>query len=700
MANGLGNFGENVFSDRIMKEKLPNTIYKRLQKSIEEDIPLDLSTAEVIASVMKEWAIGLGATHYTHWFSPMTGKTAEKHEAFISPKQDGNAIYEFSGKALIQGEADASSFPSGGLRATFEARGYTAWDFSIPAFIRKDPEGITALCIPTLFCSFTGDALDTRIPLKRSIDALNKQALKVLHLLGKKTVTKVVTNVGLEQEYFLINRDHYRKRPDLRYTGRTLFGAAPPKGQELSDQYYGAVRQRVSTFMAELNNELWSLGIPAKTQHNEVAPAQHEVAVIFDHAIAACNQNELTMMILKKVAARKGMACLLHEKPFAGFNGSGKHNNWSLCTNEGENLLDPGEGEKAFSLQFLLFLTAVISGVDEHGDLLRFSCCGLGNDYRLGGNEAPPPIISIFLGDVLWEKLAETGGIAVQKNCERFLNHNGNDMGTLLQIETDDADRNRTSPFAFTGNKFEFRMPGSSQNPDTVNTIINTIVAQQLSYIAQQLEEIGNDEKAIKTIIKNLLTKHQRVIFNGNNYSANWRKEAIDRGLPIASSTAEAIDAFVSDKTMKLMEDFCIFSEKELFSRAIVQWEIYIKSIRIEAKTMVDMQRKSILPAVLNYQEELLDKLSKIENTSFSSQIIKEQLEKLEPLVQNLWACIKELENVLSRLTIEATEKNAKQWEEGVIPLLEAMRNTSDILETLLPSSQWPFPTYEEILYY
>ncbi len=697
MANGLGHFGEHVFSDRVMREKLPSNIYKRLQKSIEEDIPLDLSTAEVIASVMKEWAIGLGATHYTHWFSPMTGKTAEKHEAFISPMQDGNAIYEFSGKALIQGEADASSFPSGGLRATFEARGYTAWDYTFPAFIRQDPDGITALCIPTLFCSFTGDALDTRIPLVRSIRALNKQALRVLHALGKSSVKKVTPNVGLEQEYFLIDREHYKKRPDIRYTGRTLFGAMPPKGQELSDQYYGAFRQRVSTFMAELNNELWRLGIPAKTQHNEVAPAQHEVAVVFDNAVVACDQNELTMMLLKKVAARKGLACLLHEKPFDGFNGSGKHNNWSLMTDEGENLLDPGDSEKGCSLQFLLFLMAVVSGVDEHAQLLRFSCCGLSNDHRLGGNEAPPPIISVFLGDVLLEKLAEIAQIPLEKKVNHYPSQ---DALIPLMVEADDADRNRTSPFAFTGNKFEFRMPGSSQTADTINTVLNTIVAQQLDDIASRLEILGNSENAVKTVIKELYTKHSRIIFNGNNYSKNWRSEAIDRGLPVISSTADAISAMISQSTQKLMAEYCVLSKKELYSRASVQWEIYIKSLRIEAKTMLDMQRRYILPGVQKYQGELLDQLERLKDSGYSFEVVQEQLDKLEPLLSSLWQCLKQLDNVLSRFTIEATDENAKQWKEAVTPLMDATRNASDALEVLLPAAFWPFPTYEDILYF
>ncbi len=684
-----------------MKEKLPNNIYKRLLKSIEEDIPLDISAAEVIATVMKEWAISLGATHYTHWFSPMTGKTAEKHEAFISPKQDGNAIFEFSGKALIQGEADASSFPSGGLRATFEARGYTAWDYSIPAFIRRDPDGITALCIPTLFCSFTGDALDTRIPLKRSIDAINKQALRVLHLLGKTSVSKVIPQVGLEQEYFLINRELYKKRPDLRHTGRTLFGAMPSKGQELSDQYYGAVRQSVSIFMAELNNELWSLGIPAKTQHNEVAPAQHEVAVIYDEAIAACNQNELTMMLLKKVAARKGMACLIHEKPFAGFNGSGKHNNWSLSTNEGENLLEPGKGDESSSLQFFLFLTAVICAVDEHAELLRFSSAGLGNDYRLGGNEAPPPIISIFLGDSLWKELADAVGIKVKSTKRKGLKQQTNiDLSSLALIETDDADRNRTSPFAFTGNKFEFRMPGSSQNPDMINTIINTIVAEQLDIIANQLERLGSDEKTIISILNQQIKKHQRIVFNGNNYSSIWHKEAADRGLPIALSTSDAISSIISEKTQKLMKKFCVLSDKELLSRATIQWEIYIKSLRIEAKTMLDMQKKSVLPAVLSYQKELLKNLKLMENSSFSQEVVLDILKRIDPLIRELWECIKQFETSLAKHTIEGTDENVKKWQNTFVPLMEATRNVSDALESMMPSHLWPFPTYEELLYY
>ncbi len=686
-------FGSHVFSDKVMRERLPVTVYRRLRKTVEEGIPLDSASAEVIAGAMKDWAIDLGATHYTHWFSPMNGQTAEKHDAFVSPMQDGTVIFEFSGKALVRGEADASSFPSGGLRATFEARGYTAWDCTSPAFIKRDPGGIVALCIPTVFLSFNGEALDTRIPLLRSITALNAHALRVLRALGDEKTSRVIPNVGLEQEYFLIDRGLYRKRRDLIYTGRTLFGAKPPKGQEMDDQYYAAIRQRVSGFMAELNDELWRLGVPAKTQHNEVAPAQHEVAVVFDNAVAACDQNQLAMTILKKVAARRELACLIHEKPFKGVSGSGKHNNWSMGTDRGENLLEPGK-DPVGNTRFLLFFAAVIAAVHEHSDLLRFACAGLSNDYRLGGHEAPIPVISVFIGNEFYNILATAAGETVAPHGNDNSMHLG--VGTLSNLHGDNTDRNRTSPFAFTGNKFEFRMPGSSQCGNTVNAIVNTIVAQQLDTIATALESGENAE----IILKSLFKAHKAILFNGDNYSAAWQQEAAKRGLPCLNSTVDAIPALQTEKAVQMFGQYGVLTRPEIDSRTTIYWDTYIKSLRVEAQTLLDIQRKQILPVVLNYQAQLARDIQDLERAGAQALVHRECLEKIDPLCSALYSALQALEKVLNQLLSIPDQETGTAWHDLILPGMDAVRNASDALEMLIPGTMWPVPTYGELLFY
>lgn len=690
-------FGSHVFSDRVMRERLPVSAYRRLRKTVDEGIPLDSATAEIIASAMKDWALDLGATHYTHWFSPLNGQTAEKHDAFVSPMQDGTVIFEFSGKALVRGEADASSLPSGGLRATFEARGYTAWDCTSPAFIRKDPDGIIALCIPTVFLSYTGEALDTRIPLLRSMAALNTHAMRILRVLNDTDSSRVSPNVGLEQEYFLIDRNLYRKRRDLIYTGRTLFGAKPPKGQEMDDQYYATIRQRVSEFMAELNNELWRLGVPAKTQHNEVAPSQHEVAVVFDKAVAACDQNQITMLILRKVAARRDLACLLHEKPFAGFSGSGKHNNWSLGTDLGENLLDPGK-DPSNNTRFLLFFSAVIAAVHQHADLLRLACAGLSNDYRLGGHEAPIPVISIFIGNEMHEMLANKVGA-------EFVHHDSHNgtlkgVGTLSNLHSDATDRNRTSPFAFTGNKFEFRMPGSSQSGNTINAIINTIVAEQLDLIASRLENAEDVLTESNILLKELYAAHQNILFNGDNYSSQWQLEAARRNLPCLSSTVDTIPVMLHDDVIALFEKYDVLSRNELESRHTIYWDTYIKSLRIEGQTLSDMQRKQILPAVLSYQAQLARDIVDIEKAKAEAAVQKDYLNRVSHLSNALYQSLNDLDRALTGLDLQPNQANGRAWHDTLHPLLTAVRNASDALETLLPKALWPVPTYDDLLFY
>ena len=603
-------FGCDVFNDSVMQERLPKKVYKELKKTIEEGKELSMEIADVVAHEMKEWAIEKGATHYSHWFQPLTGVTAEKHDAFITaPMENGKVLLSFSGKELIKGEPDASSFPSGGLRATFEARGYTAWDCTSPAFVRHDAAGGT-LCIPTAFCSYTGEALDQKTPLLRSMEAVNKQALRLIRLFGNPTSKKVTPSVGAEQEYFLIDKEKWLQRKDLTYTGRTLFGAMPPKGQEMDDHYLGTIRQRVSAYMKEVNEECWKLGITAKTQHNEVAPAQHELAPIYAPANIAADHNQMMMRILKKVASRHGMRCLLHEKPFAGVNGSGKHNNWSLTTDDGINLLEPGKTPHE-NIQFLLVLTCILKAVDIHADLLRESAADVGNDHRLGGNEAPPAVISVFLGEQLedvLDQLISTGMATHSKKGSKL--HTG--VKTLPDFMKDATDRNRTSPFAFTGNKFEFRMVGSRDSISECNVVLNTIAAQAFKEACDRLEAAPDFDLAVHDLIKEYATEHQRIVFNGNGYAPEWEEEAKRRGLPILPSMVDAIPALTTDKAVELFETFHVFTKAELESRAEIQYEIYAKAINIEAKTMQDIVTKQIIPAVIKYTTVLAQSVNAV----------------------------------------------------------------------------------------
>jgi glutamine synthetase len=683
------SFGSHVFSDKVMRERLPADVYRQLRETVEKGTPLHDKAADTIACVMKDWALELGATHYTHWFSPMNGQTAEKHEAFVSPMQDGTVLFEFSGKALIKGETDASCFPSGGLRATFEARGVTSWDCASPAFIRRDPEGIVALCIPTVFLSFTGEALDTRVPLLRSMTALNASALRLLRVLGDDTVKRVIPNVGLEQEYFLIDRHLYQKRRDLIYTGRTLFGAKPPKGQEMDDQYYAAIRQRVSGFMAELNSELWRLGIPAKTQHNEAAPAQHEVAVVFDNAIAACDQNQLVMMLLRKVAERRGLACLLHEKPFSGFSGSGKHVNWSVGTDRGENLLDPGK-EPMKNTRFLIFFLAIAAAVHEHADLLRFACAGLSNDYRLGGYEAPVPIISIFTGGDLHALLARAADADMRESASK----------QDIRLSADSADRNRTSPIAFTGNKFEFRMPGASQSGSWISAVLNAMVADQLAAVASRLEASADIDGEVSKVISELFVAHDAIIFNGDNYSPEWLAEAQRRGLPCLPSTVNAIPVLGREKTIRMFTNTRVLSVTELESRQTVYWDSYIKRLRIEAQTLCDIQRRQILPAVLRCQAACARDIADIEKTGVSAAVQRDLLIRTTQLSETLDRELNALDECLTNLNGIPEEANGCAWRDAILPLMSAVRDASDALERIIPAENWPVPTYGELLFY
>ena len=603
-------FGSNVFNDKIMQERLPKKVYKELHKTIDEGKELDPITAEVVAGAMKDWAVEKGATHYTHWFQPLTGFTAEKHDAFITaPHADGTVSMDFSGKELIKGEPDASSFPSGGLRATFEARGYTAWDCTSPAFVREDSAG-AILCIPTAFCSYTGEALDQKTPLLRSMQALQTQTLRLIRLFGNTTSRKVTPSVGVEQEYFIVDRQKYLKRKDLIFTGRTLFGAMPPKGQELDDHYFGVIRQRIAGFMKEVNEELWKLGVSAKTQHNEVAPAQHELAPIYAECNVAADHNQIIMETLKQVAERHGLQCLLHEKPFAGVNGSGKHNNWSITTDDGINLLDPGKTPHE-NVQFLMILTCILRAVDRHADLLRESAADVGNDHRLGANEAPPAIISVFLGEQLedvLEQLISTGSATHSLKGGKL--HTG--VKTLPDFAKDATDRNRTSPFAFTGNKFEFRMVGSRDSVAECNVVINTIVAEAFSDACDRLEKAEDFELAVHDLIKEYATEHQRIVFNGNGYSEEWVEEAKRRGLPNINSMVEAIPALVTDKAIQLFGKFGVFTEAELRSRAEIQYEGYSKALNIEARAMIDIASKHIIPAVMRFSRNLAGTVNEI----------------------------------------------------------------------------------------
>ena len=686
-------FGSNVFNDFVMRERLPKATYKKLKETINLGLPLDPDVAEVVACVMKDWAVEKGATHYTHWFQPMTGVTAGKHDSFLTPTGDGRAIMEFSSKELIKGEPDASSFPSGGLRMTFEARGYTAWDCTSPAFVRD-----RTLYIPTAFCSYTGEALDLKTPLLRSMQAISKAALRILRLFGDTTTKNVVTTMGAEQEYFLVDKEYYLKRKDLIYTGRTLFGARPPKGQELDDHYFGNLKDRVSQFMHELDKELWKLGVTAKTKHNEVAPAQHELAPVYTTANIATDHNQLTMEVMKSVANRHGLACLLHEKPFAGVNGSGKHNNWSLSTNEGKNLLDSGS-TRLDNAQFLIFVCAVIKAVDEYADLLRFSVASAGNDHRLGANEAPPAIVSVYLGEELtniFEQI-ETGVCRDNGNCRTL------EIGvsTLPILPKDTTDRNRTSPFAFTGNKFEFRMVGASQSIATPNFIINTIVADALNQIADRLEKASDFQTEVHNVVKDIIKKHKRIIFNGNNYSEEWVAEAERRGLPNLKTAVDAIPALIAEKNIELFKRTGVLSPTEVYSRYEIQLENYIKTLRIEALTMAEMINRQILPAALNYVKRVADTVSALKSAGADSKYAKMTLDKLVVLTSSLKIdadALNESIETLDKMTGDTLIK-ARAYQEMVLPIMEDLRKDADKLESMMDASLWPIPTYGDLLF-
>lgn len=688
-------FGSYVFNDSVMRERLPKATYKALKKTIDEGLPLDPQVAEVVANAMKDWAIEKGATHFTHWFQPLTGITAEKHDSFISPTSDGRVIMEFSGKELIKGEPDASSFPSGGLRATFEARGYTAWDCTSPAFVKDN-----TLYIPTAFCSYTGEALDLKTPLLRSMEALSKQALRVLRLFGNNTAKKVITTVGPEQEYFLIDKSMYDKRKDLILTGRTLFGAKSPKGQEMEDHYFASIKERVLAYMKELDEELWKLGVSAKTKHNEVAPSQHELAPVFTTTNIATDHNQLTMEIMKKVALRHGLVCLLHEKPFEGVNGSGKHNNWSMSTDDGQNLLDPGKTPHE-NAQFLVFLCAVIKAIDEYADLLRVAAASPGNDHRLGANEAPPAIISIFLGEQLTDILEqiENGGATSCK--EGGVLKIG--VSTLPALPKDTTDRNRTSPFAFTGNKFEFRMVGSSASIATANYILNTIVAEELSQIADRLENASNFDEEVQNLLQEIVKNHKRIIFNGNGYSEEWVEEARKRGLPNIRSTVEAIPALIAEKNIKVLEKHGVLSRVELEARYEIMLENYSKTINIEALTMLDIAKRQLLPAVIYFTTKLAESINSVKatgldvDTSAQAELLKE--------VSSLTAAFKKSISELEQAVEKASEmeddsyKLACYYRDVVFVKMGEVRKIADKLETLVDKELWPLPSYSDMLF-
>lgn len=686
-------FGENVFNDAVMKERLPKNIYQSLKQTSKDSAPLDGAIAEVVANAMKDWAIEKGATHFTHWFQPMTGITAEKHDSFISPSSDDKVIMEFSGKELIKGEPDASSFPSGGLRATFEARGYTAWDPTSYAFVKDN-----TLYIPTAFCSYTGEALDKKTPLLRSMDAINKEALRILRLFGNTTATHCTTSIGTEQEYFLVDKKLYDLRRDLIFTGRTLFGNKPPKGQELEDHYFGNIKERVFAFMRELDIELWKLGIMAKTEHNEVAPAQHELAPIYESSNVATDHNQLMMEMMKKVAQRHDLVCLLHEKPFAGVNGSGKHNNWSITSNDGQNLLNPSK-KPAENLQFLLFLCAIIKGVDEYADLLRLSVASAGNDHRLGANEAPPAVMSIFLGDQLTEILkaieihGNAKGVVSQKE-KLFLS-----SATPL-LSKDTTDRNRTSPFAFTGNKFEFRMLGSSASPAGANMVLNTIVAEELGQFADILEKAEDFEAEVLRLMQKTLKEHKRIIFNGNNYSDEWLEEAKRRGLANLRSTPEAVKEFIAPKNVALFVKHGVLTETEIQARYEIQLENYVKTLHIEALTMLEMAKRDILPSVMEYSATVYDLIIKKEAVGLNSEKEKAMAKELSDLTAALSDRIDSLEATMENLEEDADALAAANYYRDVVyEQMNRLRATADKLETIVSSKYWPMPTYSDLLF-
>ena len=692
-------FGCDVFNDSVMQERLPKKVYKELKKTIEEGKELSMEVADVVAHEMKEWAIEKGATHYSHWFQPLTGVTAEKHDAFITaPMEIGKVLMSFSGKELIKGEPDASSFPSGGLRATFEARGYTTWDCTSPAFVRHDAAGGT-LCIPTAFCSYTGEALDQKTPLLRSMEAVNTQALRLIRLFGNHTSKKVTPSVGAEQEYFLIDKEKFKQRKDLVYTGRTLFGAMPPKGQEMDDHYLGTIRQRVSAYMKEVNEECWKLGVSAKTQHNEVAPAQHELAPIYAPVNIAADHNQIMMRILKKVASRQGMRCLLHEKPFAGVNGSGKHNNWSLTTDDGINLLDPGKTPHE-NIQFLLVLTCILKAVDEHADLLRESAADVGNDQRLGGHEAPPAVISVFLGEQLedvLDQLISTGTATHSKSGEKM----NTGVSTLPDFMKDATDRNRTSPFAFTGNKFEFRMVGSRDSISSCNVVLNTIAAEAFKEACDRLESAEDLELAVHDLIKEYATDHQRIVFSGNGYAPEWEAEAKRRGLPILPSMVDAIPALTTEKSIKLFENFRVFTRTELESRAEIQYEIYAKAINIEAKTMIDIVTKQIIPAVIRYTTVLADSINSVKAAGITDVSVQaDLLKKTSKLLKTTNSAMNKLGKLVSQVeSYPEGRERAVFFREKIVPAMDELRKPVDELEMIVDKEMWPMPSYGDLIF-
>ena len=691
-------FGKDVFNDEVMKEKLPKDVYKSWKKTLENGEDLNQDIANVVAHAMKEWALEHGATHYTHWFQPMTGITAEKHDSFLSPASDSKPVLEFSGKELIKGEPDASSFPSGGLRATFEARGYTAWDCTSPAFLREDAAGVT-LCIPTAFCSYTGEALDKKTPLLRSMEALSKQAVRIVKLFGYDDVKKVSCSVGPEQEYFLVDRDKYLQRKDLIFTGRTLFGAPAPKGQELDDHYFGTIKERIAAFMKDLNIELWKLGILSKTQHNEAAQAQHEMAPIFTTANISTDHNQLVMELMKKVAKRHNLECLLHEKPFAGVNGSGKHDNWSIVTDTGINLLDPGKKPHENKL-FLLTLAAVIKAVDDNAELLRLSASSPGNDHRLGANEAPPAIISIFLGEQLEDIIEQIirGDVSSSIQGEKL------DTGVhvLPVLKKDATDRNRTSPFAFTGNKFEFRMLGSSMSISGPNFTLNTMVADVLQDFADELDQADDFDSAVDALIKKTVTEHQRIIFNGDGYSNEWVEEAERRGLPNIKSMVEAIPYLATDKSVNLFERQNVMTKAELESRVEINYENYSKTINIEAKTMIDMAGKQFIPSVIKYTTSLADSITKVQTACPDADVSvqTELLKKTSTLLASAQKALATLEKAVDEAdTKEEGKEQALFFREVVFADMETLRAPIDELEMIVDKTYWPVPTYGDLLF-
>ena len=690
-------FGTNVFNDVVMRKWLPKDTYKALKKTIENETQLLDEVADVVANAMKDWAIEKGATHYTHWFQPLTGSTAEKHDSFISPTPQGGVVMEFSGKQLVKGEPDASSLPSGGLRATFEARGYTAWDYTSPAFLKEDAAGDVTLCIPTAFCSYTSEALDKKTPLLRSMAAVSKQAIRVLRALGNKTVKKVTANIGAEQEYFLVDKKFFEKRLDLIVAGRTIFGAPAPKGQEMEDHYFGQIKDRVADFMKDLDKELWKLGVAATTKHNEVAPSQFEMAPIFTSANIAADHNQLVMETLQKVAIRRDLVCLLHEKPYAGVNGSGKHTNWSLSTDDGANLLEPGKTPHE-NAQFLLFICALISAVDRHADIIRRSAANSGNDHRLGGNEAPPAIISIFMGEEL-TKILETiaKGKKAKSKASTTLEVG---VDTLPHLPKDNADRNRTSPFAFTGNKFEFRMVPSSASISRPCIVLNTVVAEALDKIATRLEKAKDIHKETASIVKHTMVEHGRIIFNGNNYSDEWEKEAKKRGLPNIRNTVEAMKSFPEKKSVGLFQKYKVLSREEMCARYEIYLGQYSKQINIEANTALDMVKSLYIPAIVHYTSELADVISKLKKVSAPADVQRDLLSKISTHLKSTYRNTRKLESEREKaLKIADSLKRSEAFRDKVMATVTDLRKDIDMLETLIPRKLWPVPTYADLLY-